>query len=88
MRYKNKSIEIEAVQFGGSLRSQNIAREFIGEYWIDWKIEQNVLLERPRIKTPNGEIEIGILDYIIKFDEDEFYPCNQYVFEAIYERVD
>lgn len=39
------------------------------------------------IRTPEGEMDASLGDYIIRGVKDELYPCKPDVFEATYEEV-
>lgn len=88
MKYRKKPVVVEAVKFGFTPRSQRIAREFVGKDWIDWELDGSKVLSRPKIKTLEGDMEVGQGDYIIKGVQGEFYPCKPDIFEATYEKAD
>lgn len=91
MKFRKKSIEIEAQQFDGSWAcAQQILK------WI----EDSSPIDRsgPRwadrgggvifINTLEGEMCASAGDWIIKGLKGEFYPCKPDVFNASYDAVD
>ena len=86
-KYRKKPVIVEAVKFGVTPRSQKIAREFVGKDWIDWELVGSKVISRPKIKTLEGNMEVGQGDYIIKGVNGEFYPCKPDIFEKTYEEI-
>lgn len=93
MKYRKKSVVIEAVQYNGS----NVCEieEFVGK-----ELRQTIVADcgypagatEPLvgliIETLEGDMVASPLDYIIKGVKGEFYPCKPDVFELTYERAD
>ena len=84
MKYRKKTIEIEAVKFNGwNWREcyQFMSNEplmFTQDFSKREKIEINTLEET---------ITVSIGDYIIKDINGEFYPCKADIFEKTFEEV-
>lgn len=92
MRYVKKPIEIEAVQWDGTLKtSLNILHWMHKckpstkpeEDWAGYDSINNVIF----IDTLEGRMTASKGDYIIKGIQDEFYPCKPDIFEATYDAV-
>lgn len=86
MKYRKKSVEIEAIQFIGDFASLNNIQKFVGG---NIKVK-NMGCSGPIsivIKTLEGNMKVTAGDYIIKDVNGEFYPCKPDIFEKIYEIV-
>lgn len=90
-RYRQKPVEVEAVQFmGGSASAAEIVRWINGNGGnahyepvytdtVDWLL---------RIKTLEGQMHAVPKDYIIRGVRGEFYPCKPDIFlETYYETM-
>lgn len=89
MKFRKKPVEIEAMRFGYSLHQQRRVEKWVGDVWIDWLFDDDFkVLERPKIRTLEGNMIIGPGDWVIKGINGEFYPCKHDVFLKTYERVD
>lgn len=90
MKYKAKSVVIEAIQFDGTKESaknieqwtHDMAECFRKNYPLN--INEFIL----RVTTPEGEMTANPTDWIIKGTEGEFYPCKDSVFKTRYEVVE
>jgi hypothetical protein len=79
-KYQKKPVEIEAVQYDGTLKS---VLTFI-DHKCTWMYSKDDL----KIKTLEGDMKVNKNDYIIKGVHGEFYPCNPDIFEETYNKVD
>ena len=91
MKYRKKSVEIEAFQLN--------ERGLVGEDWFWDKVSDNTIITHDfgkyhpepawcEIKTLEGVMIAKAGDYIIKGVKGEIYPCKADIFEATYERVE
>jgi hypothetical protein len=81
MKYRKKPIIIEAIKYNGDNHLE--CGRFVGDPCIIYDSNDNSLT----IPTLEGYMKANEGDYIIKGIKGEFYPCREYIFEAIYERV-
>lgn len=94
MKYRRKSVEIEAFKYDGDLKGSD------GEYYVpNWAVEafENGVMYYGTLKfnnppelfidTLSGVRHINVGDYIICDARGELYSCNQAVFEETYEIV-
>lgn len=92
MKYRKKSVVIEAVQWTG-LNLEEI-KSFVGESLqydiIDtaWEVGKAPPHVNMIIKTLEGNHTCTKGDYIIKGIHGEFYPCKPDIFEESYELVE
>lgn len=87
-RYRKKPVEIEAMQFDGSLESGNeIATWAIGDKLRFTENKHHGLPHTLYINTPEGVMTASEGDWIIKGVAGEFYPCKPDIFAATYEKV-
>jgi hypothetical protein len=78
MKYRKKSVVIEAVQWTG--QNEDEVDAFLGG--AEWKTTSPPC---PCIKTPEGTMTASVGDWIIKGVKGEFYLCKPDIFEATYE---
>jgi hypothetical protein len=87
LRYRKKSIEIEAIRFDGY-------NGWLIEKWSSGKVIASPILEPTdsnpfgsylQIKTLEGTMIAIVGDYVIKGIAEEFYPCKSDIFEKTYE---
>lgn len=88
MKYRKKSVVIEAVQWTGD---RDIINNFIGlknnpNNSIFSYSEDGVLLIKT-LESGHGMHTANIGDYIIKGVKGEFYPCKPDIFAMTYEPV-
>lgn len=81
MKYRKKSIIVEAVQWTGDNLAE--VRQMDG-----FNDAHTCFFNDLKIKTLEGVMHASIGDYIIRGVAGEFYPCKPDVFEATYELVD
>ena len=92
MKYRKKSVIIEAIQWTG-LNLEEI-KSFVGEsleYSIidtTGEVGKGVPHVHMVIKTLDGDHICAKGDFIIKGVNCEFYPCKPDIFEKTYELVD
>lgn len=79
-KYQKKPVEIEAVQYDGTLKS---VLAFI-DHKCTWMYSKDDL----KIKTLEGDMKVNKNDFIIKDVHGEFYPCKPDIFEETYDKVD
>jgi hypothetical protein len=87
-RYRKKPVEIEALQFDGTVISANRILGWIGSNGGDAK---RAHATRPElglvIHTLEGSMRAEPGDWIIRGVHGEFYPCKPEIFAATYEPV-
>ena len=92
MKYRKRSLVIEAVKWNGMNKSEieqfagdnvkiEVIRESNAEYGIPPQIDCT-------IKTLEGDMMASPGDYIIKGVKGEFYPCKPDIFEKTYDEAD
>ena len=87
-RYRKKPVEIEAMQFDGTVESANKILGWIGAGGGDaarfhrTKPELGLV-----ISTLEGRMTANPTDWIIRGVKGEFYPCKSDVFAKSYEAV-
>lgn len=86
MRYKKKPVIVEAFKYDGDLINSN------GEPYVPkWMLESAHTFKGQGdlyIKTLEGEMLVGVGDYVIRGIKGEIYPCKSDIFESTYELVD
>ena len=84
MKYRKKSVEIDAIQWV----SDNIEQvyEMLGDNLIINTDEDKDEVKH-FINTLEGKMEMSWGDYIIKGVKGEFYPCKPDIFELTYEKI-
>lgn len=89
MKYRKNPVVIEAFQYDGDFKKQD--GDFYIPDWAEKAYEQDILIFRGAdlfVKTLEGEMLVGLDDYIIKGVQGELYPCKPDIFEATYEIVE
>ena len=85
MKYRNKSVVIDAIQ----LNRGNIAKvcEFLGIPDMDksWRTMNPLKID---IETLEGTVIASELDWIIHGVEGEYYTCKPDIFEQTYKKED
>lgn len=82
--YRKRHIEVQAVQYDGSINSQLDCLEFIGETnLLSWFTHLPYLM----ITTVEGEMECRVGDYIVRGIKDELSIWPPDIFELIHEEV-
>jgi len=85
-RFRKKPVEIEAVQFNGTVESANRILGWIGG---DGGVARRVHATKPErgliIHTLEGAMRAEPGDWIIKGVVGEFYPIKADIFRATYE---
>ena len=86
MKYRNKPVVIEAVQFKDTEESiMELSELGLDPVRIDYADLSNPLL---KIETLGGLKIATEGDYIIKGVQGEIYPCIHNLFEETYEKVE
>ena len=94
MKFRKLAVEVEAFQMTAERRE-------VVEDWPDWLQEafgkdpgdpgavwfDMSTGEQMFVTTPNGDVKVGIDDWIIQGVAGELYPCQQEIFEQTYEAV-
>lgn len=87
MKYVKKPLVIEAIQFTGvssiNRMTNTWQKNFLDVADFDYLEEK----ENFFIKTLEGDMFVGLGDYVIKGVKGEFYPCKADIFELTYEAV-
>lgn len=87
-RFRKKPVEIEAMQFDGTVESANRILGWIGGHGAE--------AHRARggdptagivIKTLESDMRATPSDYVIRGVQGEFYPCKPDIFAATYDPV-
>ena len=81
-KYRKKPVEIEAIQWDGTLERYKEIQAFTDNKVILFEETQSLL-----VPTLEGDHIGGIGDWIIKGIVGEFYPCKDLVFQKSYELV-
>lgn len=82
MKYRKKPVEIEAIQWTGN----NLLE--IEEFVVNAKGRQfDTVGTSLFIHTLEGSMRAKPTDYIIKGVKDEFYPCDESIFNLTYEQI-
>jgi hypothetical protein len=91
-KYRKKPVVIDAVQFDGSRRSIDAICRWANDDGIDeptvaynFTGSEDVL--KPVVMTLEGDMAIGVGDFVIRGVKGEFYPCKPDIFYATYEPV-
>lgn len=87
MKYRKKSVVVEAVQFCGSSTDISVINE-----WMVTGVYKPLKIHtrdyRPmQIQTLEGVMTANPHDWIIKGVAGEFYPCKPDIFEMTYEAI-
>ena len=77
MKFRKKSVVIDAIQFDGTLAS--IEAMNIPE------VSQELTSDTCQIETLEGTMTASKSDWIIRGVKGEFYPCKPDIFAATYE---
>lgn len=87
-RYRKTGLDVEAIRFV-PLNQIEAADWCNGKLTV---IPRNGDESRPEliivIKTIDGEMIAHLGDYIIKINDENFYPCNAETFSATYEEIE
>lgn len=87
-RYRKRPVEIEAVQFNGTVESANRILGWIGSDGGDARRVHTTKPERGLIiHTLEGAMRAEPGDWIIQGAKGEFYPVRSDIFAATYEPV-
>lgn len=81
MRYRKKPVEVEAIQYKGTLKSYEEIQNFFG---MMFDVDRMLRIQIP---TLEGVMSASKGDYIIKGVKGELYPCKPDIFEQTYEAV-
>ena len=90
MKYRKKSVVIEAFQYDGDLVDRN-GKPYVPD-WAFSAYEKGVLHYRDDgqlwIKTLEGDHHASVGDFIIQGVHGELYPCKPDIFAKTYEVVE
>lgn len=84
MKYRKKSIVIEAIQYTGDNYKE--VCEFVGS-----ELKTPLIMREPGeliVETLEGNMITKVNDYIIKGIHGEFYPCKPDIFDKSYESIE
>lgn len=100
MKFRKKPIEVEARQFPddgpGQIGISNWVEENGGEFYLyDGYVQRDIKTKTGVdwnwsggfIKTLEGDMKVGIGDWVVKGVVEEFYPVRNDIFEKTYEPV-
>lgn len=88
MKFRKKSVVIEAVQFTGSDSYFKMPALFDDKNFIGKTSYFEDTNDLSIFRTPERDHKANIGDWIIKGAQGEYYPCKPDIFEATYERVE
>ena len=83
MKFRKKSVVIEAIQYTGSDTWQDVLDFAVGSIASVGRPGEPIL-----ISTLEGGLNANVGDWIIKGIKGEFYPCKPDIFEQTYEKVE
>lgn len=95
MKYRKiTTVVVDAIQWNGYNIDE--LKEFVGDalivekkrYSLTWNDKMFSTISALYIKTLEGDMKVGMYDYIIKGICGEFYPCKRNIFDATYEEVE
>jgi hypothetical protein len=81
MKFRKKPVVIEAIQWTGNNMTDVLMFMVPG---VEPDAEDRINV----IKTLEGDMSIGVGDWIIRGVKGELYPCKPDIFEATYEPVE
>ena len=82
MKYRKKSVVVEAIQYTGDNISEIM--KFYNILISDSKCFNDYFL----IETLEGQMRVLKGDWVIKGIKGEYYPCNDDIFKMSYEKVE
>ena len=89
MKYRKKTVVIEAFQYDGDLQYRN------GTWYVpNWAVKafnEGIMYYKDSelyIETLEGNHHVSVGDFIICGVNGELYPCKPDIFEKTYEAVD
>jgi hypothetical protein len=96
MKYRKRSVVIDAILWQGNLSDIEPLGEYIGELRpinnADEPVEGIEPVEGPildlQVKTLEGWVICYYGNYLLKGVKGELYPCRADIFEMTYDRVD
>src|SRR5690242_6544144 len=83
MKFRKRSIEVEAMQFDGTNGRQ--IRNWAGKESV---CQSHYEPKRIIIRTLEGHLYAQIGDWVIKGIAGEIYPCKQNIFEQTYDKIE
>lgn len=87
MKFRKKPLEIEALQFDGTIGSADKIEAWSSRKARARRIGPNGMLVI-EVNTREGVMRCRPLDWVIKGVAGEFYPCAPEIFDATYEEVE
>jgi hypothetical protein len=90
MRYRKKSVVIDAVQYagGGNLDSPGGPPEWIWEAFESAVLQATNGTDPLLIVTLEGDLTVSPGDWIIRGVKGELYPCKPDIFAATYDEAE
>lgn len=94
MKVRKKPLVVEAMQWpegygsGAAAEVALPAAAVVLRWLAEWAADYEVLGDRLRLRTLEGNMDASPGDWIIKSVQGEFYPCNPDIFRTTYERVE
>lgn len=88
MRYRKKPVEIEALQWDGTMagameiKAWSLQCGFEEIYFVQDRSGTKVTMT---VKTLEGAMKVSPQDYVIRGVAGEFYPCKPDIFELSYD---
>jgi hypothetical protein len=90
--YKRKPVVVQAIQFTGNnfddLENFSSLTANKNDCYTIYDVLKNKHLIAFDFHTEEGKVQLKEGDYLVKGIDNRPYPCNQEVFESIYEETD
>lgn len=86
-KYRKKPVEIEAMQWDGSLYVAGRIASWVGDSGHEATFVSSQHDPALIINTLEGKMHVSKGDYVIKGIKGEFYPCKPDIFEDSYDKV-
>lgn len=88
-KYRKKPVEVDALQFEGTVLSANEILAWIGIRGADAsRVHNNRPSDGLVVHTLEGDMLACPGDWVIRGVQGEFYPCKPDIFDATYEKVE
>lgn len=84
-KYVKNPIEIEAIQFDGTKDGANAVLAWIGSFGVDAnRVHKTDPEQGITIDGVHGQVEVKQGEWVIKQNDNDFYPCSDEVFQQNY----
>lgn len=82
-KYRNKTVEVEAIQFLDTPEQLDIISDFIGDVTVCYSGIEPVI----HVWSSEHIMTASVGDFIIRGADNELYSCKPDIFEKTYERM-